>query len=45
MGKQAGFGSEKSQLLRMGFRHDHDRNAAKQLPFSYKVYERMKEMW
>ena len=45
MGKQAGFGSPKSQLFRMGFRHDHEENVAKSLPFSYIVDEKKQESW
>lgn len=45
MGKQAGLGSAKSTLIRMGVYHDFDPNAAVPIPFRYMVDENCKETW
>lgn len=45
LGKQAGFGSKKSTLLRVGARHHHDPSASMPLPFQYIVDENSHETW
>ncbi len=45
MGKQAGFGSEKSKLIRMGSFHDHTPNADKPKFIMYEVSEDSIETW
>lgn len=45
IGKQAGFGSNASTLLRVGARHDHDPNASMPLPFVYVVDTESEETW
>ena len=45
MGKQAGFGSPKSRLIRMGSFHDHTPNATKPKFIVYEVDENSQESW
>lgn len=45
MGKQAGLGSNKSTLTRIGTYHNHDPNASKPNLFQYIVDENAKETW
>lgn len=45
MGKQAGLGSDKSTIVRMGFCYNHDENASKPNTYSYTVTEDSKETW
>ena len=45
MGRQAGFGSEKSKLIRMGSFHDHTPNADKPKLVQYEVCEDSLETW
>ncbi len=45
MGKQAGFGSDKSTLVRMGTFHDHNPDAVVPLQFRYTVDEECRETW
>lgn len=45
MGKQAGLGSNKSTLIRMGTCHNHDKNASKPYFFQYTVDENTRETW
>jgi hypothetical protein len=45
MGKQAGLGSSRIVILRMGMKHNHDKNASIPDSFMYKVTEDCKEMW
>ena len=45
MGKQAGLGSEKSNLVRTGICHNPDPNSPYPLQFTYKVDENSKETW
>jgi hypothetical protein len=45
MGKQAGLGTNQNTLIRMGFFHDHNPNAAKPQFLSYEVDENSRETW
>jgi hypothetical protein len=45
IGKQSGFGSDKSILIRQGAYHNHDPNASMPLPFSYTVDTNCFETW
>lgn len=45
LGKQAGFGSEKSKLIRIGDFHDHTPNADKPKLIRYEVNEESNETW
>lgn len=45
MGKQAGLGSEKLTIRRVGVKHDHNKNASKALPFNYIVSDDGNESW
>lgn len=45
MGKQVGFGNEKSKLIRMGSFHDHTPNADKPKVIVYEVTENSNETW
>ena len=44
-GRQAGFGSKDTIMIRHGLRHDHDPNATKPIPFRYQVTEDSNESW
>lgn len=45
IGKQAGFGNDKSKLIRMACFHDHTPNADKPRLISYEVNEESNETW
>ena len=45
MGKQAGLGSEKSTIIRMGACYNFDDNASEPNLFQYQVDENCKELW
>ena len=45
MGKQAGLGSNKSNILRIGTHHNFDKNASEPKMFQYQVNENCKELW
>lgn len=45
MGKQAGLGSPKSTILRVGANHNFDKNASVPNMFMYQVDENGKELW
>ncbi len=45
MGKQAGFGASNVILIRTGFHHDHDENAALPKTFSHRVTGESNESW
>ena len=45
MGKQAGLGSNKSNIMRIGTCHNFEKNASKPNLFQYQVNENCKELW
>lgn len=45
IGKQAGLGSDKSTIIRMGAKHNFDKNASLPDAFSYVVTEECNESW
>lgn len=45
MGKQAGLGSEKLSIIRMGAKHNFDENSSESIPFINHINEECNELW